>query len=246
MNPQAYLDMADTESAHWWFKARRKILSAFLEHLNLPPDASILEVGCGTGGNLEMLASYGKLSAVEMDADALQIANTKTAGIYDIRKGTFPDSIPFHQQFDLICMFDVLEHIDHDIDTLRAAKTLLKGNGRIILTVPAYQWLWGSHDAFLHHKRRYSSGQLNNAIEQAGLRAVKLTYFNTLLFPLALAARLKDKLSERKTAAGTAVPPPIVNSVLYHLFSSERLLLKRLNMPFGLSLLGILETADAR
>jgi SAM-dependent methyltransferase len=244
MNPQAYLDMADTESRHWWFLARREILSSLIDSLNLPSDASILEIGCGTGGNLEMLTEHGKLYAVEMDSTALNITATKMTKKCDVRKGKFPDEIPFQQQFDLICMFDVLEHIDNDIDTLLAAKNLLEKKGRIVLTVPAYQWLWSSHDEFLHHKRRYSATQLRDTAEQAGYKVIKLTYFNTFLFPLALTARLKDKLFRNTIASGTTIPTKSINNMLYNIFRAEKSLLNKLNMPFGLSLLSILEPAD--
>ena len=108
-----------------------------------------------------MLAEFGEISALEMDSNARAIASKKTNNLYDIRAGYCPDEIPFRdQRFDLICMFDVLEHIEHDTETLMAIKKLLTKHGRILITVPAYQWLYGAHDEFLHHKRRYSANQL--------------------------------------------------------------------------------------
>src|SRR6185503_1066313 len=104
--------MAETESNHWWFTGRRTILESTIGKLGLPEDARILEVGCGTGGNLEMLARFGRLSAMEMDAGAREIANAKTGGRFDVQPGRCPAGIPFEPQtFALICLFDVLEHI---------------------------------------------------------------------------------------------------------------------------------------
>ncbi|HEY5140824.1 MAG TPA: methyltransferase domain-containing protein, partial [Methylococcales bacterium] len=198
-----------------------------------------------TGGNLQMLAKFGEVSALEMDANAREIASNKTDNLYDIRAGYCPDEIPFHgQRFDLICMFDVLEHIEHDIETLMAIKQLLMKNGRILITVPAYQWLYGAHDEFLHHKRRYSANQLRKKIAVAELRPVKISYFNTILFPLAAIARLKDKLSGNTSATGTSVPPIPINNFFRTLFSAERFLLERFNLPYGVSLLCVLEGAD--
>jgi len=245
MNPAAYLEMAETESRHWWFSGRRAILSRMIESLDLPQNSKILEVGCGTGGNLQMLAKFGEVSALELDANARAIAANKTNNLYDIRAGYCPNEIPFHDRhFDLICMFDVLEHIEQDTETLIAIKQLLTKNGRILMTVPAYQWLYGAHDEFLHHKRRYSANQLRKKIIAAGLRSVKISYFNTILFPLAAIVRLKDKLLGNPSAAGTSVPPAPLNKFLSILFSAERFLLERYNLPFGVSLLCVLEVAD--
>ena len=242
MNPAAYLEMAETESKHWWFHARRVILSQMIDSLNLPQNAQILEVGCGTGGNLEMLGKFGNISAVEMDETARDIAVRKTRGCYEIRTGYCPDNIQFsNQRFDLICMFDVLEHIDQDVETLVSIKKLLKHNGRILITVPAYQWLYGAHDKFLHHKRRYTANQLQRKIEMADLRKVRISYFNAILFPLAVIVRLKDKLLCNDSASGTKVPPVIINNILRNLFASERFLLSRINLPLGVSLMAILD-----
>ena len=245
MNPEAYLEMAETESRHWWFSGRRAILSRIIGCLHLKLSPQILEVGCGIGGNIEMLAKFGEVSAFEMDDIARTIALNKTNNRYDIRAGYCPEKIPFsNQHYDLICMFDVLEHIEQDTETLVVLKQLLKENGRMLITVPAYQWLWGAHDEFLHHKRRYSVKQLRKIIAAAGLRPAKMAYFNTISFPLAAIVRLKDKFLRKASATGTSVPPAIINNFFRILFGSEWLLLECFNLPFGVSLLCVLEKND--
>ena len=242
VSPKAYLEMADTEEHHWWFVGRRAILSQILGGLHLPPNARILEIGSGTGGNLQMLSLFGQVSAMEMDATARSIAVKKTDGRFDVRHGSCPSNIPFSGgKFDLICMFDVLEHIDEDEATLVALKSLLANDGRVLITVPAYRWLWSAHDTFLHHKRRYSQVEFRQKVSIAGLTLVRISYFNTILFPIAAFVRLKDRLFVNAKPSGGRVPTAFINQLLMILFGSERFLLARMNLPFGVSLLGVLQ-----
>lgn len=241
MSPDAYLEMADTEARHWWFSGRRAILAHLISTFDLPPNARILEIGSGTGGNLQMLSSFGQVSALEMDATARSIASEKTGGRFDIRPGFCPTDIPFAgEKFDLICLFDVLEHIDEDVETLIALKGLLAEGGRVLVTVPAYRWLWSAHDDFLHHKRRYSATEFRQKIVASGLQPVKISYFNTILFPLAALVRLKDRLLSNTSASGSSIPPAPINQLFTILFSGERTLVAKTNLPFGVSLLGVL------
>lgn len=243
MNPNAYVEMADTEARHWWFCGRRKILSSVINSIGLPLGATILELGSGTGGNLGMLSSFGKVSGMEMDAAAHSLAVEKTGSRFDIRLGSCPNGIPFPgEHFDLICLLDVLEHIDEDIETLIAARALLAKGGRVLITVPAYRWLWSAHDEFLHHKRRYTAAELREKATGAGFEIVTLSYFNTLLFPLAVLVRLKDKLLRNSSASGGTVPPSPINRVLARIFALERFIVGRYNLPFGVSLLCVLRS----
>ncbi len=240
MDPNAYTEMAETESRHWWFVARRKIISAQIASFGLGPEARIFEVGCGTGGNLRMLKAFGSVSAMEMNADAISIARSKADNSVEIRQGFCPENIPFGgEKFDLICMFDVLEHVEQDEETLEVLRGFLAPGGRLLLTVPAYQWLWGAHDQFLHHKRRYSRKELVSKIRQAGLELERVSFFNTLLFPLAALVRIKERFWNGGAAHGKDIPVPFVNSLLEAVFSFERHLLSWVNFPFGVSLMTV-------
>ncbi|MEN8168669.1 MAG: class I SAM-dependent methyltransferase [Pseudomonadota bacterium] len=247
MDPTAYQTMAQTEDTHWWFCARRAILKKMIDHLQLTSDARILEIGSGTGGNLRMLKQFGSVSAIEMDSTARTLSMEKYGDDIDIRGGYFPHDNPFREdKFDLICLFDVLEHIENDESALMGLRDLLADDGKILLTVPAYPWMWSTHDTTLHHKRRYTRSMLQKKITEAGFHIQKLSYFNTLLFPLAVLARLIDKLFSRDTASGTDTPRGLMNALLKNIFMLEHHLLNRINLPFGVSFIAIIENSAKR
>ncbi|ULX53336.1 methyltransferase [Cupriavidus taiwanensis] len=244
MSPDAYLEMADTEASHWWFRGRREIVATILSGLALPRRASILEIGAGTGGNLAMLSQFGQVSAVEMDGTALRLAREKAGDACDLRHGKCPDQMPFAgHSFDLVCLLDCLEHIADDAGSLDCAARLLKAGGAVFITVPAYQWLWSAHDVYLHHQRRYSKRSLHKLASRCGLHVERMSYFNTMLFPLAVAARMGDRLRGSRHATGASLPAAPVNHVLHRVFRAERHWLARGSLPFGISLMAVLRAS---
>jgi len=246
MSPDAYIEMAQIEDEHWWFTGRRVILRKILSSLSLQKTDQILEVGCGTGGNLEMLSDYGSVKGFDMDKTALSFAQKKTNDLMPLRQGSCPGDLPFQdKQFDLICMFDVLEHIEQDEETLSALSELLNDNGKILITVPANQWLFGGHDEFLHHKRRYSKKGLKTVIENAGLQCRSISHFNSFLFPIACAVRLGQKIMGKKNTATTELPGPVLNSVFHSIFASEAAIVPKFGFPFGLSLYCVISRPDS-
>ena len=182
-----------------------------------------------------MLARFGRVSAFEPDGDARRAAQAKSTA--DIRDGRLPDQVPFQPEtFDLVAMLDVLEHIDDDVAGLRSLCATLQRGGQVLLTVPAFPFLWSRHDELHHHKRRYRKRGLAAAAEAAGLEVVSISYFNTLLFPMAAALRLARNLLRRPGGADDEIPPAFVNRVLTAVFAWERYLLHRVALPVGLSL----------
>lgn len=245
MDPKAYLEMNSVEQCHWWFVARRQIIKSVINRLNLPAHAKILEIGCGTGGNLGLLSQYGSVDAIEMNADAISIVRTAYGDKVRVIQGCLPGvSSDLVGQYDLVCMFDVLEHIEDDRGALRDVRSLLNSGGQLLLTVPAYGWLWGKHDEFLHHKRRYTLNRLECCLIENGLSPKKLSYFNCWLFPLVAIGRLFDKVFKPTSSTGTGVPPKGVNKLLQAIFASEKWLLKVGRIPFGVSLLAIAKRDD--
>lgn len=242
MEANVYREMAAIQNRHWWFVARSRILASVIGKLSLPPSAKILEIGCGTGGNLAMLSSFGCLSAMEYDDNARIIA--VNLAVCPVAAGGLPEPVPFDDgRFDLVCLLDVLEHIGDDGEALSRAARLLCPSGRLLVTVPAYAWLWSAHDDAHHHCRRYTAKMLHQRAQEANLVVEKLGYFNTLLFPVIAAARIIGKLSGRGGGSDAAMPPPLLNRLLTGIFSFERHIVSRVTFPFGTSILAVLSKA---
>ena len=231
--------MAELDSSHWWFVARRRILSELIEReVPLPADARILEIGCGTGHNFEMLGRFGRVEAIEVDDEARALSSSRLGR--EVGSSPLPELPGIADgSYHLIALLDVLEHIEEDRASLASIKRKLAPNGRVLLTVPANQWMWSAHDAAHHHHRRYSKAGLRTVIAEAGLKVETLSYFNSLLFPVAAAARIVGRAT-KKTESDDAMPSAPVNAVLEKIFGFERHLIGRVPLPAGVSLVAIL------
>jgi SAM-dependent methyltransferase len=233
--------MAEQDQVHWWYVARRRILADLIaRETDLPADARILEIGCGTGHNFPMLERFGKLDAIELDDEARALASKRLG--HPVANAALPELAGIEDgAYHLIALLDVLEHVDGDRAALEAIATKLAPGGRILVSVPAYQWMWSAHDVAHHHKRRYSKTGLRRVAETAGLRVRRIGYFNSLLFPLAAAVRLAGKALGKKES-DDKVPPAPLNKAFSAIFGLERHLVGRVPMPAGVSLFALLST----
>tara|TARA_A100001015_G_scaffold280197_1_gene342133 strand:+ start:2958 stop:3692 length:735 start_codon:yes stop_codon:yes gene_type:complete len=242
MQSDIYQICSKFESEHWWFVARRAIVQKAIDfYFKNPNDmtSKILEVGAGSGGNLEMLSAYGNVFALEMDEKSCQFAQNRNIG--EVMLGKLPDQFPFDNTFDLICMLDVLEHIEDDFETLCIIKEKLNATGKLVITVPAYQWLWSQHDVVAQHYRRYNRKSLTEVITQSGLKVKYMTYFNTFLFPVVASVRLVNNVLGKNESSDLSLPIKGVNNGLKTIFASERFFFPKITFPFGVSLLAVLE-----
>ncbi len=238
MERAAYREMADLDQRHWWYQARRRILEDLIRRTIRPPkDAQILEIGCGTGHNLDMLGTFGHVDAIELDDESRAIAEKRLGR--EIVSARLPELEGIADgKYDLIAALDVIEHIDEDAAAVAAIAGKLKPGGKFIMTVPAHPWMWSAHDVVNHHKRRYSKAALKRLIEKSPLKIDKLGYFNSLLFPAAVAERIASKL-RGKDDADVKLPSTPLNSALRTVFAAERHLVGRLPLPPGLSLFAV-------
>ena len=233
-----YDRMAELDERHWWYRARREILGDLIERrIDLPGEARILEVGCGTGHNLPMLKRFGRVDAIEVDAAARAIASKRLG--HAVMDSPLPELTGVaDRSYDLIAILDVIEHIDEDLRGLNSLRRKLKPGGKILITVPAFPWMWSAHDVVNHHKRRYTRRTLRRLVEGAGLKLELMSWFNSLLFPLAAAARLSGRITG-KEESDDKLPPAPVNRLFEAIFGLERYAIGRLPFPPGVSLVAV-------
>jgi SAM-dependent methyltransferase len=230
--------MAALDQRHWWYRARREVIAALIRRRAPPPEgAQLLEIGCGTGHNLEMLGQFGRVDALELDDAAREIAQTRLGR--PVMSAPLPElrGVPEHH-YDLIGAFDVIEHIADDQAALASIARRLKPGGRLVMTVPAHRWMWTAHDVVNHHQRRYSKRALSELVTASPLKLETIGYFNSLLFPLAVAQRLVSRATGSKDS-DLSIPPPALNALFERSFAAERHLIGRVPLPPGLSLFAI-------
>ncbi|MDQ4048610.1 MAG: class I SAM-dependent methyltransferase [Actinomycetota bacterium] len=242
MEQDYYAEYREIEDWHWWFQGRRKILFRLLDRHPGPADASrrVLDIGCGTGAMLQPLSRYGTVDGVDADPNAVRFCRER--GVEGVRRLS-SETLPWEPEvFDLVTALDVIEHIDDDRAFLEETHRVLRPRGTLLLTVPAYELLWGPQDEISHHKRRYRAGELRERVEGVGLRLARLSYFNTLLFPAIAAVRLlrPRRAPDRELRSDFALTGPgRLNEILARVFASEAALVERWRLPFGVSIVAL-------
>ena len=238
MQQHTYAIMDRVEDSHWWFVGRRAILESFLQKISSSlvtnhSSLRILDVGCGTGANLEMLSQFGAAEGVDVSDDALDFCRQK--GL-TVQKG-LAETLPYDDEtFDVTTALDVIEHLDDDVAGLKEMHRVTKSGGYSLFFVPAFMWLWGVQDDISHHRVRYTRKQIVERIEKAGFKVERATYANFTFFAPVLGGRTLMKLTGIKPESENNINISALNGLFGKIFSAERFWLKNLDFPFGVSI----------
>jgi SAM-dependent methyltransferase len=233
------LQTHELEDQHWWYRGRRRIIGALTRWLDLPADAQILDAGCGSGRNMVDFVPLGTVFGLEI-SDA-SVDRARNRGVGEVAQCSIA-STPFADgQFDAVLCLDVIEHVAEEHEALCELHRIVRPGGRLLITVPAYQWLWSEHDVINHHQRRYTRKSLSSAAAAAGWETVRTTYFNGLLLPVAVIYR---RLARRSHLEGPQSDlqrmPEMLNSALeWPLRFEARLIGLGRRIPAGLSLAAV-------
>lgn len=246
MQQHTYAIMHRVEETHWWFVGRRKIIESFIKGVcagfnSGTKSLRILDVGCGTGANLEMLAQFGQAEGVDVSAEALEFCRAR--GLQKVKQGA-AEELPYaSESFDLVTGLDVVEHLDDDVAGLKEMRRVLRPKGRAVLFVPAFMFLWGVQDDISNHRRRYTMAGLKAAMQQAGLEIERASYVNLSFFAPILFGRLLMRATGIRPASENNLTIGALNGVLGKLFGAERFLLRHVNFPFGVSIICVARRA---
>jgi SAM-dependent methyltransferase len=238
MEQHTYGIMNDVEGKHWWFVGRRAILEEFLKQIVEKQKANgtrqkILDVGCGTGANLEMLGKFGEAEGIDVSDEALAFCRRKGLKVHN----GLAEKMPFaDESFDIVTALDVVEHLDDDVAGLKEMRRVLKKGGRALIFVPAFMWLWGVQDDVSNHRIRYTKSQIVERLKQAGFEIERATYANLTFFVPVLAGRTLMKLTGIRPASENNINISALNGIFGKIFGAERFWLKKHDFPFGVSI----------
>ena len=226
MDPKIYEQHERLEAEHWWFRSKNRLIAHAATKLARRGGRAV-DIGCGTGGLLSLLGNTFRVQGIELEPIGREVC--KRRGL-DVQDGCLPDGLPLKRgEFDLVVASDVVEHVEDDFGAVKALAELLAPDGVLIVTVPAYMWMWGKHDELNHHKRRYTTTTLGSLVRATNLRIEMLSYRMISLFPLMALSRVLFPSG----SPGLHVPPKPVNTTLEALFAAERFLPQGFPAPFG-------------
>jgi len=241
MQPHTYAIMREVEDKHWWYVGRRRIIESFVKRIfeelraEGKTEPRILDIGCGTGGNLESLSKFGKAEGVDISREALDYCRAR--GLHNVREGA-AETLPYaSESFDLVTGLDVIEHLNDDVAGLREMRRVLRPGGRLLVFVPAFMFLWGVQDDVSHHRRRYAMSELMKKLQQADMKVERASYANIAFFGPILLGRLFMRLTGIRPASENNINIGAFNGLFGGIFGAESWWLNKLDLPFGVSII---------
>jgi 2-polyprenyl-3-methyl-5-hydroxy-6-metoxy-1,4-benzoquinol methylase len=247
MDPGYERQLLAAEEEHYWFRVRRRIIRDLLGSLPLAHEPRLLDAGTGGGRTLEDLARFGTVTGLEPSEQAHSKAERRGVGTVALAP---LERMPFEPgSFDVVTCLDVIEHVEDDVAGFAALRAVSAPGAFMIVTVPAYPWLWSQHDRVNHHHRRYDRSSLLSATASAGWQPLRTSYFNSVLLPAAMAYRLLERagvqrLSGTSTKVLTETPAWLNRALELPLLLEAALLRRGVDIPAGLSLLGLFRAAE--
>lgn len=239
MDSKEYEIMYAAEDSHWWYVGMRRISVALVSHFYPNRrDLQILDAGCGTGAAMEYLAPFGTVTGSDLSTLALDFCQRRH--LSRLVKATIV-SLPFaDESFDLVTSFDVLYHraVGDYGQALKEFHRVLRPAGRLLLRLPAYDWLRGRHDDAIHTARRFNAPEVRSALRRAGFVVERLSYANTLLFPFALSNRMMERVAPPKSGSDIHPSPSWQDALLVRFLYLEAWWLSYCALPFGLTVIG--------
>lgn len=234
MQKYLYDDLYELEDTHWWHLAKRRLVGHLIQTYATKRRPRILDVGCGTGKNIEAWSRFGAAMGIDMEQRA--IAYCKKRGLRAVRLGKAENTGLPAQSVDVVTILDVLEHTD-DARVIPEMARILRIKGICIITVPAYMWLWSTWDVVLKHKRRYTKKELLDKVSANGFRPLYASYvFSFLPIPVILVRRLKSRLPASRYGSDFRLTSPLANRILYTLCVLEQAVMQIVPLPFGTSI----------
>ncbi len=234
MENYLYEDLYKLEDSHWWHISKRRTVRTLISIFNKKRELKILDMGCGTGKNMEELGIFGPVFGIDTSGQAIAYCNAR--GLKNVKRGSTYKTDFGANTFDFITLLDVLEHTDEH-KTFTEINRILIPEGEILITVPAFTWLWSMWDEVLHHKRRYTKQSLEMVLEREGFEVVKISYLYSFLILPALIIRFIKTWSSRKSySSDFELTLPIINKLMLLVCDLERILMVRFSIPFGTSL----------
>jgi SAM-dependent methyltransferase len=236
MQSHHYPILYEVEDTHWWYVGRRRIIQSLVERIRTTlhnSNPSILDVGCGTGANLKMLTGYGRAEGVDISPQAVEFCRER--GLDSVKLGAV-EQLPYESDsFDLVTTLDVIEHLDDDVAGLREMRRVLRRDGRILVFVPAFMFLWGVQDDVSNHRRRYTLPGLLKVVEEAGFSVEWSSYANISFFLPVLLVRSVMRWLGLRAATEYGINISLMNGPFSRLFAAERFIFERGRLPFGVS-----------